>query len=96
MDKDKKRARRRSDEQKHLKKRIKRYMNKHDAFLLDDELVLKISAKELLKHYKWLNVYKSTGTPCSCSMCSHGKYDRLKDKKRFDDDLRHFRKDLNE
>lgn len=35
---------------------------------------------ELAKE-KWANVYKTTGTPCSCPMCRGAEYDR-KDYKR--------------
>ena len=31
---------------------------------------------ELAKEH-WTNVYRSTGTPCSCWMCSYNKYNRL-------------------
>ena len=37
---------------------------------------------------KWSKIYKNTGTPCSCDMCSYGKYNRLEAKKEFRFELR--------
>lgn len=32
---------------------------------------------ELLSKQRWCRVYKTTGTPCSCYICRHERYDRL-------------------
>lgn len=36
------------------------------------------------KPAKWTHVYRTTGNPCSCAMCSPYKYDRAKMKRDID------------
>ena len=43
--------------------------------------VKKFKSWKELKSLDWANIYKTTGTPCSCWMCSYPHYNRLDYKK---------------
>lgn len=95
MEKNKrKRALRRYQEKKHFKKRLKRLRKIWDLKI--PSIPEEVDVDTLLKHYKWLTVYKNTGTPCSCSMCSGEKYDRLRSKKEFKRSLKEWEEEIGE
>ena len=69
---------------KELSKWIRRtkYWMMNESFIWDDEghKVYNQTITDCLKSHH-SKMYKNTGTPCSCSMCSYLKYDRKEIKK---------------
>jgi len=58
------------------KKRIKRWVSNCSYYIKQDgEKIYRPKAIDIIKDRGQL-VYKSTSTPCSCSMCAYYKYDR--------------------
>ena len=70
---------------KRYKKRVKRIINNTDIYINSKgEVIHNPKAIDVIKE-KALMCYKTTSTPCSCSMCSPRKarQDRAKEKSKF-------------
>ena len=50
--------------------------SEHEYYYADGSHHLPLHSFELTKE-PWTQVYRSTGTPCSCPLCRGNKYDRL-------------------
>lgn len=58
------------------KKRLRLYVSNLDYFIGEDGYKIQKPKTTDVENTKFLQVYKSTSVPCSCSMCSPEKYSR--------------------
>jgi len=64
-----------------FKKRMKLFASYGQDYLMDDgQIVCNPHWYELAKCH-WSRAYKTTGNPCSCSLCKGERYERLVFKK---------------
>ncbi len=68
---------RRKQQYRLLKSRIVKRANDFDVFIMDDGTYVQNPHWTQLIKSHWVQVYKTTGTPCSCWMCQGESYSRL-------------------